>query len=93
MTHSRQDPIPNETKSVRIPDLGTGDKPIELVHWLVDERAQVISGERVAELLADSVLFYLEVEQDGELSEFRVGAGTRVKIGQEVAVITVAEDA
>ena len=92
MTHSRQDPISNETKSVHIPDLGTGENPIELVHWLVDEGAQVISGERVAELLADSVLFYLEVEQTGKLSQFHVGAGTRVEIGQAVAVITVTEE-
>ncbi|TWT56864.1 branched-chain alpha-keto acid dehydrogenase subunit E2 [Thalassoglobus neptunius] len=92
MTHSRQDPISNETDSVHIPDLGTGEKPIELVHWLVDEGAQVISGERVAELLADSVLFYLEVEQTGELSQIQVGAGTRVEIGQAVATIAVAEE-
>lgn len=75
-----------------IPELGTGEKRIQLIHWLIGVNSQVIEGERLAELLVDSVLVYLEAEATGRISQLVVGSGNSVVVGQAVATLIPDED-
>lgn len=84
-----QDPFFPDKYLLRVPTLGTGDRPVRLVNWLVSVGAKVISGERVAELLVDSVLFHLESDVNGTLTEFLVPTGREVFEGEPIATLTV----
>lgn len=84
-----QDPFSSDKYLLRVPPLGTGDRPVRLVNWLVSVGAKVISGERVAELLVDSVLFHLESDVNGTLAEFLVPTGRQVAEGEPIATLTI----
>ncbi|WP_010584830.1 biotin/lipoyl-containing protein [Schlesneria paludicola] len=52
-----------------VPDLGTGQEPIRLSGWLVDEGDLVLAGERVVELLLPGITFEVAAEGSGTLVE------------------------
>ena len=64
---------------IMLPDLGVGDAPIQLVQWLVEVGAEVIEGERVAEVLADGVLFHVEAPASGLLTLIFVSRGAELR--------------
>lgn len=76
-----------ELIDVVVPDLGTHGAPIEFVTWLVPVQANVICGERIAELLVRGILFHLEAPVGGTLSMLRVAPGTVVSEGDVLAQI------
>ncbi len=82
-----QDPFSNPPFPVVIPNLGTADKPIIFLIWLVDEGAYVIPGERIAEILVDSVLFHLESPQEGHIQKLCVKPDAIVRQGEQVAML------
>ena len=51
-----------------LPYQGVGDAPVRLVQWLVDVGAEAIEGERIAEVLADGVLFIVAAPASGVLT-------------------------
>ncbi len=83
-----QDPFSQGVSLIVVPDLGVGQQPITLVNWLVSPGSSIIAGERVAELLVDSILFHLESEFDGELERLLAPTGSKVKAGDAVAEIS-----
>lgn len=52
---------------IRLPDIGAGDEPIRFGQWLVDEGDAVLTGDRLAEVLAGSVLFHVASPAEGTL--------------------------
>ncbi|WP_437191256.1 hypothetical protein [Planctomicrobium sp. SH527] len=62
-----QDPFSANVVSLALPDLGTGDLPIRFLTWLVPVDSQVITGERIAEILVDGIVFCVESDHDGVL--------------------------
>lgn len=63
---------------VQLPDLGVGDAPVRLVQWLVDAGDEVIEGERIAEVLADGVLFHVAAPASGMLKSILVSSGAQL---------------
>ncbi len=72
---------------IELPDLGVGDAPVRLVQWLVEAGAEVIEGERVAEVLADGVLFHVEAPASGTLIEINTSAGRMIGDSARIGVI------
>lgn len=89
MTKMTQEPFPRSVQLIRVPDLGAVSKSIQLVNWTVSTGESIIAGERVAELLIDSVLVHLESEVEGILSRYLVASGANVEIGQSIAEVTI----
>ncbi|MCA8998606.1 MAG: lipoyl domain-containing protein [Planctomycetaceae bacterium] len=86
----RQEALSRDVYPLQIPDLGTV-QPIRLVNWLVRSGAQVIPGERLAELLTDGVVFHLESPVAGKFKSPRATPGQIVAPGDRVAMIEVDE--
>ena len=84
-----QDPFSHAVSQVAVPNLGANQRSITLVNWLVATGSFVIAGERIAELLVDSVLFHLESDVDGKLERVLVPTGSQVKVGQAIAEISL----
>lgn len=82
-----QDPFSQSVSHVVVPKLGVDRQPITLVNWLVSPGSSIIAGERIAELLVDSILFHLESEYDGKLERLLVPTGSQVKAGEAIAEI------
>lgn len=74
----RQDAF-DEMVDVTVPELGTAGLPVEFVTWLVLPEAEVIPGERIAELLTHGILFHLEAPAAGVLTDIRVSTGMTVQ--------------
>lgn len=64
--------------AIKLPDLGVGDAPVKLVQWLVEPGAEVIAGERVAEVLADGVLFHVAAPATGVLATIHISSGAQL---------------
>lgn len=82
-----QDPFLPSVQTVTVPELGAQGEPIWLVNWLVPTGSSVIRGERIAELLVDSVLFHLEADCNGQLLRYCVPTGRQVVTGEVLAEI------
>ncbi len=87
-----QDPFFKELQQVIVPEMGAEKRPVFLANWLVSPGAKVIAGERIAELLVDSVLFLLESEHNGTLKKYLIPSGTQVQTGEAIAEIQVDDD-
>ena len=72
---------------MKVPNLHSGGAPIKLMNWTTPVGSQVITGERIAELLIDSVLFHLEADNDGTLKRYLVPSGATVVEDQSIAEI------
>jgi pyruvate/2-oxoglutarate dehydrogenase complex dihydrolipoamide acyltransferase (E2) component len=82
-----QDPFSQGVSLIVVPDLGVSQQPITLVNWLVSPGSSIIAGERIAELLVDSILFHLESEFDGKLERLLAPTGSQVKAGESIAEV------
>ena len=66
---------------IELPDLGSSDAPVRLVQWLVDAGSEVIEGERIAEVLADGVLFHVAAPASGSLTMIACTGGAELRRG------------
>lgn len=82
-----QPPFPPGIHLVKVPQLHAGTTPIKLINWTTPVGSQVIIGERIAELLIDSVLFHLEADANGTLTKYLVPSGAIVAEGKAIAEI------
>ncbi|MBT5017578.1 MAG: hypothetical protein HON04_02410, partial [Planctomicrobium sp.] len=80
-----QPPFSSDIHLVKVPNLYSEGVPIKLMNWTTPIGSPVIVGERIAELLIDSILFYLESDGEGILSKYLVPSGAIVKEGQAIA--------
>ena len=70
-----------------VPRLDAEDSPVRLVQWLIEESAPVSTGDRVAELLADGVLFHVSCDVSGVLVRIERHRGADVRTGETLAWI------
>ncbi len=70
-----------------LPDLGLGELPITISLWLVEVGATVTEGDRLVELVADSVTVDLSAPASGRLIETLALEDEQVQIGQILGVI------
>lgn len=82
-----QDAFPERLLSVPVPELGVGQNSIRLMTWLVPIGAEVICGERLAEIITQGILVCVEAPEDGILKEQRVNPGDPLQAGQVLAII------
>lgn len=83
----KQDAFKSDDIPVQVPDLGAGETPLGFVTWLVPRNARVIPGERIAELLAQGIVFLLESPAEGRLVRQIARAGEAVHCGDVIALI------
>lgn len=86
-----QDPFPTHVVTVAIPDLGTGTLPIRFLTWLVPTGSQVITGERIAEILVDGIVFCVESDHDGVLIAQSVLPGTLLEPNAVIGRVQLTE--
>lgn len=67
--------------AIELPDLGVGDAPVRFVQWVVEVGAEVIVGERIAEVLADGVLFHVAAPASGVLTAIEVSRDAPLQAG------------
>jgi pyruvate/2-oxoglutarate dehydrogenase complex dihydrolipoamide acyltransferase (E2) component len=70
-----------------VPDLGLKDRPVTLSLWLVELGAEVTEGDRLVELLADSVTVDLPAPASGRFVESLAVEDEVVAIGQVLGII------
>ena len=83
----KQDPFPASAIPVAVPELGAEDAPIQFVTWLVPRRANLIVGERIAELLTAGAVFQLESPAEGRLIRQSAEPGQTVAPGEVLGAI------
>lgn len=76
--------------SITLPDLGA--ESVQIVQWLVEPAAEVLSGDRILELLADGVLFHLSADVSGRLVRQERHRGCIVKTGETLGWIEPVSD-
>ena len=81
-----------QTRPLRVPELGLPDTDIRLTVWLVPLRTSVTAGDRLVEIVAGDALIDLPAPCTGQLSEKSVGEDSLVQVGQVLGWITPAED-
>ncbi len=86
-----QDAFSSDSIPVLIPELGVEDATITFLMWMVPNGAQVIPGERIAELLMQGVVFTLDADAEGTLIERPGLTGETVTVGQSIGEIRPAE--
>lgn len=72
---------------VVMPDLGLAETPMALSQWLVEIDDEVIEGEGLVEVIADSVAVSLPAEVSGVLSETLVVEDDALHVGQILGYI------
>ena len=64
-----------------VPDLGSGDEPLSLSGWLVDEGDLILAGDRVVEVLFPGLTFDIIAESNGRLVEIEQAIDTTIRVG------------
>ncbi len=82
-----QDAFPSGLSPIVVPDLGTAAEPIRFVTGLVLPGARVIPGERIAELLAEGIVFQLDAEIEGKFENWTLVPGSNVRTGDVIGYI------
>lgn len=77
----------SERCELRLPDLGLTRGPATISLWLVTAGSTVFEGDRLVEILADSVTVDLPAPATGKLIELLAGEDEVVVPGQLLAVI------
>jgi pyruvate/2-oxoglutarate dehydrogenase complex dihydrolipoamide acyltransferase (E2) component len=72
---------------LNIPDLGSGDEPIQLCGWLVDQGDLVLAGDIVAEVLIPGVTIEIIAETSGRLIEIVKPIDSKVSPGDVIGWI------
>lgn len=66
--------------AIRIPEIGAGNEPIRISNWLVEEGEQVVTGDRLVELLTPGVTFDLAGEHTGVIDEITHPVNTVIHV-------------
>lgn len=74
-----------------MPDIGDAEK-IELVAWYAAAGDAVAENQELCELVTDKAAFPLESPQSGQLGEILKPAGSQVKVGETLALLTPADN-
>ncbi len=74
-----------------LPELGLGSRSVTVSQWLVRRHGAVVEGDRLLEILADSVSIDLSSPATGRLVEQCVGPDEEVRAGQTLGVIACTE--
>jgi 2-oxoglutarate dehydrogenase E2 component (dihydrolipoamide succinyltransferase) len=76
-----------------VPELGLGDRPLNLSLWLVKAGSEVNEGDRVVEVVSDGVSIDLPAPASGRLVRTLVLEDAPIKVGQSLGLIdSVAEE-
>lgn len=70
-----------------LPDLGLGALPLTVSQWLVRRDGAVVEGDRVLEVLADSVSIDVSAPASGRLVQQCVGPDDELRPGQTLGTI------
>jgi len=74
---------------ILLPDLGVANPAVSL--WLVEVGAEVSEGDRLVEIVADSVTVDLPAPTTGVLAETLVTDDDRLEVGQLLGIIETPE--
>ena len=66
-------------------------KALQLVQWLVEPGAEVLSGDRLAEVVAAGVLFYVQSPFNGMIVSLDKPTGAQVNPGNVLARMRIDE--
>jgi len=83
--------IPPPRQRLTVPEFGICDVPLTLSLWLVPTGANVVAGDRVAELAAGGVTIDLEAPVSGRLVARFFDEDETVATGAVIAEFEVAE--
>lgn len=72
---------------IKIPDVGATVDKVILVRWLVEEGAEIVRGQNIAELETDKAVFTLESVAAGVLLKKYATAGDEVSTGDIIAYV------
>lgn len=78
---------------IKIPDIGTTVDTVTLVRWLVEEGAEIIRGQKIAEIETDKAVIALESFAAGVLLGKRAAEGEAVSVGDIIAYVGNSTDA
>ncbi len=70
-----------------VPDVGSGEEPLQLCGWLVDEGDMVLAGDLVAELLIPGITVEIMSEASGRLDAIMKPIDAAVHVGDVLAWI------
>ena len=76
---------------LKVPDIGDAEK-IELVAWYAAAGDPVAENQELCELVTDKAAFPLESPRSGRLGEILKPAGSQVKVGETLALLTPADN-
>ena len=77
----------NNRHHLTLPDLGLGDRVVTASAWLVEPGTVVLAGDRVLEVLCESVTVDLPAPAGGLLVETMVEEDEPLAVGQILAII------
>ena len=83
---------PDELYEVRLPELGLGDKPLQLGQWYRDVGDEIIVGDRLLEVIADGVAIDIPSPVSGRLSQRLVERDDFLAPQQRLAVLRLEEE-
>ena len=52
---------------ILMPEIGAEGQPVRFVQWLADPGAEVVAGDRIAEVVTAGVLYYVQAPSSGML--------------------------
>jgi pyruvate/2-oxoglutarate dehydrogenase complex dihydrolipoamide acyltransferase (E2) component len=73
--------------SIKIPDIGTTVDTVTLVRWLVEEGAEIVRGQNIAEIETDKAVIALESAATGILLRKDAAEGDRISTGDVIAYV------
>jgi len=88
----KQDTFSERHVDIVVPDLGVGPAPLRFILWLVPVGAEVIPGERIAEIGTPGIVFQLDAEHQGTLVQNFVRTDDPLQPGQVLGVLHLASD-
>jgi len=80
-----------QQRPIVMPEIGAEGQPLLLVQWLVEPGAEVLSGDRLAEVVAAGVLFYVQAPFNGRIVSLDKPAGSRVNTGDVLGCVRIDE--
>ena len=72
---------------IEIPPTADGSLEVTVVKWLVEAGDQVSKGQELAEATTEKITLYVTSPAEGTLSEIKVEAGSKVKVGTVIGVL------
>lgn len=83
--------VTQSTKVITVPILGEGIRVARVVSILKEAGEAVEADDALCEVETDKAVFPIECDEDGILLEWKISEDDEVKVGQEIAVLTLAK--